>query len=216
MLQLRLAVFANSCGFIRFVITTCLSAQVWGELKQDHQKEGSIWTLSGSCHTNPQRRVLEKPPVDQLLKNSPTSWGSRRFITMLTRARHWSLSYAILIQPILPHHSICLRLISSSQLCLALHVNLFPSGVPTNILFALLFYFMRATCPAQITLLDFIILIIFKEKYKLWRCQERSRYSDWLRAGRPNGRSSSPGRGENFHFSTSSRSALGPTQPPIQ
>jgi hypothetical protein len=41
-------------------------------------------------------------------------------------------------------------------------------------------------------------------------------YSDWLRAGRPSGRSSSPGRVKNFLFSTSSRRALGPTQPPIQ
>jgi hypothetical protein len=44
----------------------------------------------------------------------------------------------------------------------------------------------------------------------------RSRYSDCLRAGRPRGRSSSPGRVKNFLFSTSSRPALGPTQPPIQ
>jgi hypothetical protein len=44
----------------------------------------------------------------------------------------------------------------------------------------------------------------------------RSRYSDWLRAGRWRGRSSSPGRVENFLFSTSSRPALGPTQTPIQ
>jgi hypothetical protein len=32
---------------------------------------------------------------------------------------------------------------------------------------------------------------------------ERSRYSVWLRAGRPRGRSSSPGMSKNFHFSTS-------------
>jgi hypothetical protein len=44
----------------------------------------------------------------------------------------------------------------------------------------------------------------------------RSRYSDWLRAGRPRGRSSNPGRSKNFLFSTSSRPALGPTQTPIQ
>jgi hypothetical protein len=44
----------------------------------------------------------------------------------------------------------------------------------------------------------------------------RSRYSDWLRVGRPRGRSSSPGGVKNFLFSTLSRSALGPTRPPIQ
>jgi hypothetical protein len=46
-------------------------------------------------------------------------------------------------------------------------------------------------------------------------CIQLSRYSDWLRAGRPWDRSSSPGRGKSFLFSTYSRPALGPTQPPI-
>jgi hypothetical protein len=44
----------------------------------------------------------------------------------------------------------------------------------------------------------------------------RSRYSDWLRAGRPRGRNSSPGRVKNFLFSTSSIPALRFTQLPIQ
>jgi hypothetical protein len=35
-------------------------------------------------------------------------------------------------------------------------------------------------------------------------------------AGRPRGRNSSPGGVKNFHFSKSSRPALGSTQPPIQ
>jgi hypothetical protein len=45
---------------------------------------------------------------------------------------------------------------------------------------------------------------------------QRSRHSDWLRNGRQRGRSSSPDRVKNFRFSTSSRPALGSTQPPIQ
>jgi hypothetical protein len=40
--------------------------------------------------------------------------------------------------------------------------------------------------------------------------------TDWLRAGRLRDRGSSPGRVKNFHFSISSRPALGSTQPPIQ
>jgi hypothetical protein len=48
------------------------------------------------------------------------------------------------------------------------------------------------------------------------RLSKPSRYSDWLRTGRPRSRSSSPGRVKNFVFSTSSRPALGPTQLPIQ
>jgi hypothetical protein len=43
----------------------------------------------------------------------------------------------------------------------------------------------------------------------------RSRYSDWLRAGRPSGRSSIRRRVKNFLFSTSSRPALRSIQPPI-
>jgi hypothetical protein len=42
------------------------------------------------------------------------------------------------------------------------------------------------------------------------------RYSDLLLARRPRGRGSIPDGGKNFHFSMSSRLALGPTQPPIQ
>jgi hypothetical protein len=41
------------------------------------------------------------------------------------------------------------------------------------------------------------------------------RDSDWLRAGRPRGRSSSSGMCKNVLFSTSSKPALGPTQFPI-
>jgi hypothetical protein len=42
------------------------------------------------------------------------------------------------------------------------------------------------------------------------------RYADWLRAGRPSSRSSSPSRVKNFLFSTSSRPVLGSTQPTIR
>jgi hypothetical protein len=44
----------------------------------------------------------------------------------------------------------------------------------------------------------------------------RSRYSDWLRAGRPRVRCLSPAKFKNSLFSTVSRPDLGPTQPPIQ
>jgi hypothetical protein len=42
-----------------------------------------------------------------------------------------------------------------------------------------------------------------------------SRGSDWLRAGRQRGRSSSPGGVKNILYSTSSRPALGSTHPPV-
>jgi hypothetical protein len=46
--------------------------------------------------------------------------------------------------------------------------------------------------------------------------QLRSWYSDWLWTGRPRGRNLSPSRAKKFHFSVSSRPALGFTQPPFQ
>jgi hypothetical protein len=46
--------------------------------------------------------------------------------------------------------------------------------------------------------------------------EKRSRYSDWLRTGRPRGRILRLGGGKNFDFHVSSRPALGPTQPPIE
>jgi hypothetical protein len=54
--------------------------------------------------------LLEKPPVAQLLKNLPTFYGSRRFITVFTRDLHWSLSWARWIQSI-PIHPIYYKIL---------------------------------------------------------------------------------------------------------
>jgi hypothetical protein len=60
-----------------------------------------------------------------------------------------------------------------------------------------------------------LAFIYHKNRYVI-RSRERSPYSDWLRAGRLRGRSSSPGKVKNFLFSASFRPALGSTQPPLQ
>jgi hypothetical protein len=64
----------------------------------------------------------------------PAIYGTRRFITVLTRALHWSLSWARPIQSILSH-LICLRsiLILPSHLRLGFPSGLLLSGFPTNI-----------------------------------------------------------------------------------
>jgi hypothetical protein len=58
---------------------------------------------------------------------------------------------------------------------------------------------------ASENLRNFCYIIIFPREPGL-----RSWYSDWLRAGRTRGRSSSPSRVKNFLVSTSPRPALGP------
>jgi len=47
-------------------------------------------------------RVLEKSTGPQLVKKIPAFYGTRRFITAFTSARHLSLSWTSSIQSILP------------------------------------------------------------------------------------------------------------------
>jgi hypothetical protein len=78
---------------------------------------------------------------------------------------HLSLSWASSIQSILPH-SISWRsiLILSSQR-LGLPSGLFPSDFPTKTLYTHLLSPIRATCPAEQIILDFIARIILNEDY---------------------------------------------------
>jgi hypothetical protein len=52
--------------------------------------------------------------------------------------------------------------------------------------------------------------------YKKQEPVQRSQRGDWLQAGWPRDRSSAPRKSKNFLFSTSSRTVLRPTPPPIQ
>jgi hypothetical protein len=85
--------------------------------------------------------LLEKLPIVQILKNFPAFYGTRKFNTVFTRALHCSLSWTTSIQSIKFHPNFLRSiLILSTHLRLGLPSCLFPSGFPTNILYAFLSY----------------------------------------------------------------------------
>jgi hypothetical protein len=87
-----------------------------------------IWTSSLKVHkctystlTSWSRVLLERLTGLQLVKKFPTFYGTRRFITAVTSARHLYLSWASSFQSILPYPtSWRSTLILSSHLCLGI------------------------------------------------------------------------------------------------
>jgi hypothetical protein len=72
--------------------------QIPGELREKDSAVLTSWSWA----------LIEKPSVVQLLKKFPAFYGTQRFITLFTRALHWSLSWATSIQ-FIPSHPISLR-----------------------------------------------------------------------------------------------------------
>ena len=101
--------------------------------------------------------LLEKLTGYAASQEIPCIFGTRKFFTVLTSARHLSLSWANSIQsPQLPPTSWRSILILPSCLCPGLPSCLFPSGFPTRTLCKTLLSPICATCPSQLIHLDFI------------------------------------------------------------
>ena len=96
----------------------------------------------------PWSRVLENLTGFQLVKKFLPIYGTRRFISAFTSARHLSLSSARSIQSMLPQ-PISWRyvLILFSHLRLGLSSGFLPSGYPTKTLYTPLLFTIRATYP---------------------------------------------------------------------
>ena len=82
------------------------------------------------------RVLLEKLTGLQLIKKFPAFYGTRKFFTAITSARHLSLSGASSIQSISPHYTPWRSsLILFSHLRLCQPNGLFPPGFPTKTLY---------------------------------------------------------------------------------
>ena len=105
--------------------------------------------------------------LDWELTNSMT-YGTRRFNAEFTRAIRYSLSWAESTQFFLSISiSLSFILILSSHLRLCLPKGLFSLGLCVKILKALLLFYILATWPAHLNLLDLITLTILRIKYTL-------------------------------------------------
>ena len=136
-------VFANynfqkttSASFQPVSSPPCLAFQTPVNLLSTHRALNATLTYLLTYLLTPWCRVLlEKLTGLQLIKNFPSFYGTRRFITALTSVRHLSLSWASPIQSTYPHPTSWRSiLISSTHLRLGLPSGLFPSGFATKTL----------------------------------------------------------------------------------
>jgi hypothetical protein len=100
--------------------------------------------LSTDLLTNQSTNSMDQSPsweaVDtQLVKKLPVLvYSTRRFITVITRFNHWSLTWASWIHSIISHLTSLRSILIYLHLQLGLPSGLFPSGFPIKILYPFL------------------------------------------------------------------------------
>ena len=125
--------------------------------------------VTGLLHVSVNYLLCNTALLEQLtgfqVAKFPAFYGTRRFITAVTSARHVPLSWAGSIQSALPHPTSWRSiLILSSHLRLDLPSGLFLQVYPPKPCVRL--SPIRATCPAHLILLNVITRTIFGEQYR--------------------------------------------------
>ena len=114
------------------LLVAVVSAAIWLVLQCQNIETGVITYILTYLPTPCSGVLLEKLTSFQLVKKFLAFYGTQRFITTFTSARHLSLSWTRSIQSMPPPTSWRPVLILSSHLCPGLPSGLFPSGFPTK------------------------------------------------------------------------------------
>jgi hypothetical protein len=139
----------------------------------------------------------------------PRIYGTRKFITAFTSARHLSLSWASSTQSMIPHsNSWRSSLILSSHLSLCLPSGLFAYGFPTETLYSTLHHTSYMTrpyhsflfCQVEVSATNWSLV----QSYRLWCVVLCDLATSWMRGPWPTGVCSANRRNRKYLISKSS------------